>query len=93
MRNVTPHLWFDKEAKEAAEFYVSLFGDSKIESVSTISGTPSGDCDIVNFKLAGESFMAIGAGPYFKFNPSLSLFATFGNETETDTAWAKLAEG
>ncbi len=49
MKKITPHLWFDKEAKEAAEFYVSAFGNnSKVSNVTTIHDTPSGDCDIVN---------------------------------------------
>lgn len=61
MRKIIPHLWFDKEAKEAAELYVSLFENSKVESVSTISDTPSGDCDIVSFTLANQSLMAISA--------------------------------
>ena len=73
MQKITPHLWFDKQAREAAELYVSLFPGSKITNVTTLSGTPSGDCDIVSFELAGQPFMAISAGPLFKFNPSVSF--------------------
>jgi predicted 3-demethylubiquinone-9 3-methyltransferase (glyoxalase superfamily) len=51
MKKIVPHLWFDKEAKEAAEFYASLFPKSKVTDISTITGTPSGDCDIVSFEL------------------------------------------
>jgi predicted 3-demethylubiquinone-9 3-methyltransferase (glyoxalase superfamily) len=69
MQKITTHLWFDKEAKEATALYTSLFSDSKIKNITTIPGTPSGDCDIVSFKLAGQDFMAISAGPYFKLNP------------------------
>lgn len=93
MQKIVTHLWYDKEAKEAANFYTSLFDNSKITSVSTITGTPSGDCDIVNFTLAGQDFMAISAGPYFKFNPSISLSVVCESEDEIKTLWDKLNEG
>jgi predicted 3-demethylubiquinone-9 3-methyltransferase (glyoxalase superfamily) len=93
MQKITPHLWFDKEAKEATSFYASLFPNSKINNVSTITGTPSGDCDIVNFTLASQNFMAISAGPYFKLNPSISLFVVFDNEKEIEAAWNALIDG
>jgi hypothetical protein len=67
LQKIVPHLWFDKEAKEAAAFYTSLFKDSKVNSVSTITDTPSGDCDIVSFTLSGQDFMSISAGPIFNF--------------------------
>lgn len=93
MQKILTHLWYDKEAKEASEFYVSLFSNSKVGNVRTITGTPSGDCDVVSFTLAGQEFMAISAGPYFKFNPSISLFVEFGDETNITTVWDKLIEG
>jgi predicted 3-demethylubiquinone-9 3-methyltransferase (glyoxalase superfamily) len=93
MQKITTHLWFDKEAKEATALYTSLFSDSKIKNITTIPGTPSGDCDIVSFKLAGQDFMAISAGPYFKLNPSISFFVVFDNEAEIDAVWNKLFEG
>lgn len=93
MDTIIPHLWFDKEAKEATAFYASLFKDSKVENVTTITDTPSGACDIVNFKLSGQDFMAISAGPYFKLNPSISLFVVFDNEVEIELLWNKLVEG
>jgi predicted 3-demethylubiquinone-9 3-methyltransferase (glyoxalase superfamily) len=93
MQDILVHLWFDKEAKEATAFYASLFPNSKVKSVSTIRDTPSGDCDIVRFDLAGQAFMAISAGPFFKFNPSTSLFAGFDNESEIEAAWNKLIDG
>src|SRR5215469_16540784 len=71
MQRITPHLWFDKEAKEAAGFYASLFPNSRITHVTTLHNTPSGDCDVVSFELAGQPFMAISAGPLFKRNPSV----------------------
>ncbi len=90
MQKIIPHLWFDKEAKEATAFYTSLFPNSKIKSIATIPDTPSGDADMVTFDLAGQSFMAISAGPYFKLNPSISLFVVFDNEKEIDALWTKL---
>lgn len=93
---ITPHLWFDKEAREAAEFYVSLFPDSKIDSTQTLHNTPSppaGDTDIVSFTLAGQSFMAISAGPVFKFNPSISFHVKCKTAEEVDALWAKLSPG
>ncbi|MBI5410186.1 MAG: VOC family protein [Nitrospirae bacterium] len=104
MQKIIPHLWFDKEAKEAAEFYTSLFSvgggqaDSKITNATTLHDTPSGDCDIVSFELWGYSFMAISAGPLFKFNPSISFMVNFdpsqdiNAKTRIDTIWAKLSE-
>jgi predicted 3-demethylubiquinone-9 3-methyltransferase (glyoxalase superfamily) len=54
MEKIIPHLWFDREAKEAAKFYTSVFSDSKVTHTSTIKDTPSGDCDIVSFELRGQ---------------------------------------
>ncbi len=99
MQKITSHLWFDKEAKEAAEFYISVFSGSKITNTATIRDTPSGDCDIVSFTLWGRSFMAISAGPLFKFNPSVSFIVNFDPSRRNDAskqiddAWNKLAEG
>jgi len=104
MQKIRPHLWFDKEAKEAAEFYVAAFGDgSKVNNVSTLHDTPSGDTDIVSFEILGQSFMAISAGPLFKFNPSISFMVNFdpsknnlpagGTETNIDKVWKKLLPG
>ena len=77
MQKIVPHLWFDTQAKEAAEFYCSVFPDSKIISSSVIHDTPSGDCDILTFNLNGHDFMAISAGPTFKINPSISFMVNF----------------
>lgn len=96
---ITPHLWFDKEAKEAAEFYCSVFPDSKITSAVTLHDTPSGDSDLVSFTVWGHPFMAISAGPYFKFNPSISFMVNFDPSREEnarqmlDEAWSKLSDG
>ncbi|MGG1397574.1 VOC family protein [Bacillus salipaludis] len=99
IQKIVPHLWYDREAKEAAEFYASIFPDSKITNVTTIHGTPSGDSDIVSFELWGQKFMAISAGPYFKINPSVSFMVNFDPSREKNAAeklndvWNKLSEG
>ncbi len=93
MKKITPHLWFDKEAREAAEFYVSLLPGSKLNKVTTLSGTPSGDCDLVSFELAGSPFMAISAGPLFKFNPSVSFPVKCDTKEEVDRIWEHLVQG
>lgn len=93
MQKITSHLWFDKEAKEAAAFYTSVFPDSHITTSTTITDTPSGDSDMVSFTLAGQQFMAISAGPYFKLNPSISLFVIFDSEADIEKAWNVLIEG
>ena len=93
MQKIIPHLWYDKEAKEAVRFYMTLFEESSLGDVTTISGTPSGDSEIVSFNLAGQSFMAISAGPYFKFNPSVSLLVACDSVEEVDTKWQALSEG
>lgn len=96
---ITPHLWFDKEAKEAAEFYCSVFPDSKITSATTLHDTPSGDCDLVSFHVWGQPFMSISAGPIFKLNPSISFMVNFDPSREKnaremiDKVWDKLSEG
>ena len=91
MKPITPHLWFDKEAKEAAQFYCSVFPNSKITSVTTLRDTPSGDCDVVAFELNGQPFMAISAGPLFKFNESISFMVSCETQAEIDRYWEKLS--
>ncbi len=99
MQKIIPHLWFDKEAKEVAEFYASVFPDSKITSATVLRDTPSGDCDVVSFDVMGYSLMSISAGPYFKLNPSISFMVNFDPSqdpdarTRIDEIWAKLVEG
>lgn len=88
---IVPHLWFDKEAKEAAAFYVSIFPNSKINNVTTLHDTPSGDCDVVSFELFGQPFMAISAGPLFKFNESISFIVRCDTQEEIDRYWEKLS--
>jgi len=93
MQKITPHLWYDKEAVEAAQFYVSIFPDSKINNVTAIHDTPSGSVDIVTFELLDLEFQAISAGPLFKFNPSTSFMVTCKTIAEVDSFWNKLLPG
>lgn len=100
MQKIIPHLWFDTQAKEAAEFYVSAFGNgSKVTHTSVIHDTPSGDCDIVSFDLCGFSFMGISAGPAFSINPSISFMLNFDPSKDPnalkhfDALWEKLIVG
>lgn len=93
MARIVPHLWFDKEAKAATALYVSIFPDSKVESVTTIEDSPSGPTDIVSFRLAGQAFQAISAGPYFKLNPSVSLMVYCPSPGDVDRLWEALSPG
>ncbi len=99
MQKITPHLWFNTEAKEAAAFYTSLLPNSEVTNITQIHNTPSGDCDIVSFTLAGQPFMAISAGPLFTFNPSVSFFINFDPAKDENASanlkklWEKLADG
>jgi predicted 3-demethylubiquinone-9 3-methyltransferase (glyoxalase superfamily) len=93
MQKITPHLWFDKEAPEAAKMYVSAIPGSKLTNITTLSNTPSGDCDVVSFDLAGQPFMAISAGPLFKLNPSVSFHIKCTTKEEVDAIWKDLSPG
>jgi len=93
MQKIVPHLWFDKAAKAAAEFYLSVFENSQIHTITTIPDTPSGDADIVAFQIMGYDFMAISAGPYFKINPSISFHVRCRTVAEVDRIWEKLTPG
>lgn len=96
---IVPHLWFDREAKEAAAFYCSVFPESNITSSTVLRNTPSGDTDLVTFNVWGHPFMAISAGPYFTPNPSISFIVNFDPSRDenaremVDEAWNKLSEG
>jgi predicted 3-demethylubiquinone-9 3-methyltransferase (glyoxalase superfamily) len=99
MQKITPHLWFDDKAEEAAEFYATAFGNgSRVSGTTTLHDTPSGDAGSVSFELVGYRFMAISAGPLFKFNPSISFILNFdpardANARENlDALWGKLSQ-
>jgi predicted 3-demethylubiquinone-9 3-methyltransferase (glyoxalase superfamily) len=93
MQRITTHLWFDKQAREAAEWYCSVIPGSKVGSVTNLKGTPSGDAHVVSFELAGTPFMAISAGPLFRFNPSVSFQLRCGAKKEVDAIWERLSPG
>ena len=93
MQGITPHLWFDKEAGEAAEFYTSLLEGSSVGKITTLPGTPGGDANIVPFTLAGQPFMSISAGPLIVFNPSISFLVSCTSRDEVDRLWSRLSEG
>lgn len=94
MNKIVPHFWFDTQATEAAAFYTSLFDNSKVTSVSQIHNPPPyGTADIVSMTLAGQDFMAISAGPYFQFNPAISIRIDCASMKEVDFLWEKLSEG
>lgn len=90
MHKIVPSLWFDTEAREAVNFYISLFEDSEITWTTVIEETPSGDSEQFGFKLAGLDFVAISAGPIFKLNPSISLTVNCETSEEADALWEKL---
>lgn len=80
MQKVTPFLWFDNRAEEAAKFYVSIFKNSKLLSPTT-------------FQLDGQEFIAFNGGPHFTFTPAISLFVNCETQQEVDELWEKLSEG
>jgi|FLYL01.1.fsa_nt_gi predicted 3-demethylubiquinone-9 3-methyltransferase (glyoxalase superfamily) len=100
MQKITPNLWFDDRAEEAAQFYTSLFEDSRVGQVThydkaaaEASGKPEGSVLTVDFMLAGQDFVALNGGPHFKFTPAISFFVTMESEAEVDALWEKLVEG
>jgi len=96
MQTITPFLWFDGDAEEAMNFYVSIFRDSKVESVSRWGEGgpgPKGSVMTATFRLAGQKFMALNGGPQFKFTEAISLFVSCETQEEIDDLWEKLSEG
>lgn len=90
---ITPHLWFDKEAKEAARFYVAILKNSAIKHSSTLDNTPSGTVEFVALELCGQEFRFLSAGPLFKFNPSVSFLIACDTKEEVDAVWKNLSQG
>lgn len=93
MKKITTHLWFDKEAKEAAEFYKSTFGDAEIKNITSIHDTPSGDVDILDMRIFDHEFTLISAGPLFKFTPAVSFLVACVSKEEVEDLWKKLSIG
>jgi predicted 3-demethylubiquinone-9 3-methyltransferase (glyoxalase superfamily) len=87
MKKIIPFLWFDTQAEEAMNFYVSIFKNSKVLSVTPGS---NGIAQFVTFELEGQEFMALNAGPQFKFNESISFFVDCKTQEEVDELWEKL---
>ncbi|MGQ0657905.1 MAG: VOC family protein [Chromatiales bacterium] len=100
MQKITPHLWYDHQAEEAANFYVSIFKNSKIGSVTRygeeaakVSGQPKGSVMTVTFQIEGQEFFALNGGPHFTFSPAISFMVKCKTQQEVDELWAKLSEG
>ena len=97
MQKITPHLWYAKEAEEAATFYASVFPDSRVTRVTTLpSETPSGppgSVKVVEFVLFGQPFMAMSAGPLDPFNHAVSFVVSCEDQVEIDRYWDALLQG
>jgi predicted 3-demethylubiquinone-9 3-methyltransferase (glyoxalase superfamily) len=93
MQRITPFLWFDNQAEEAMNFYVSIFKNSKVGTVSRYGDAgpgPKGTVMVANFTLEGQEFMALNAGPIFKFTEAISFLVNCESQQEVDELWAKL---
>ena len=96
MQKITPFLWFDGKAEEAAKFYTSIFKNSKIESITRYpegSPGPTGTVMTVDFRLDGQEFVALNGGPEFKFNEAISFVVNCETQAEVDEFWEKLSAG
>ena len=100
MQKITPFLWFDDQAEEAANYYVSIFRNSSIgrimrydEASAKASGRPAGSVLTVSFQLDGVDFVALNGGPLFEFNESISFVVNCDTQDEIDYFWEKLAAG
>ena len=96
MQKITPFLWFDGKAEEAMNFYVSVFKDSKVVSVTRYGEAgpgPKGTVMSATFQLDGQDFFALNGGPQFAFTPAISFFVNCETQQEVDELWEKLSEG
>ena len=96
MQKITPFLWFDGKAEEAMRFYVSIFKNSKIGSITRYGDAgpgPKGTVMVVTFQLDGQEFIALNGGPQFTFSPAISLVVNCETQGEVDAFWEKLSEG
>jgi predicted 3-demethylubiquinone-9 3-methyltransferase (glyoxalase superfamily) len=97
MQRITPMLWFDGQAEEAAKFYVSVFKNSKIKEITHYTGEEppgkKGQVMTVSFELDGEEFVALNGGPQFKFTEAISLVINCDSQEEIDYYWEKLTAG
>jgi predicted 3-demethylubiquinone-9 3-methyltransferase (glyoxalase superfamily) len=94
---IFPHLWYAKEAEEAARFYASIFPDSRVDRISTLKSEspsgPPGSVKVVDFTLLGQRFQAMSAGPHHDFNDAISIVVTCGDQKELDRYWNALLAG
>ena len=100
MQKITPCLWFDNQAEEAAKFYASIFKNSKIgnmtrygEAGAKVSGRPKGSVMTVTFEIEGQEFVALNGGPHFTFSEAISLMVKCETQKEIDEMWEKLSQG
>jgi len=97
LQKITPHLWYAKEAEEAARFYASIFPDSKVDRVTALPSDspsgPAGSVKLVEFTLFGQAFMAISAGPLDPFNHAISFVVSCEDQAEIDRYWEALLRG
>lgn len=96
MRQISPCLWFDGQAEEAANFYVAIFPNSRVTDVKRYGEAgpgPSGSVMSVTFELNGQEFMALNGGPQFTFSPAISFFVNCESQEEVDSLWERLLEG
>lgn len=100
MQKITPFLWFDNQAEEAMNFYVSIFKNSKVLSVqrygaegAEVSAMPKGSVMTANFQLNGQEFVALNGGPIYKITPAISFVVNCETQAEVDEMWAKLTAG
>ena len=100
MQKITPCLWFDSNAEEAVNFYISIFKNSKIGKISRygkegyeIHGKPEGTVLTVEFEINGQTFTALNGGPTFKFNEAISFQVHCESQNEVDHYWEKLSQG
>jgi predicted 3-demethylubiquinone-9 3-methyltransferase (glyoxalase superfamily) len=96
VQKIVPHLWYTKEAEEAARFYASVFPDSRVDRVTSLPAEspsgPAGSVSVVEFTLCGQAFMAISAGPHDQFNDAISLLVNCDSQAELDRYWNALLE-
>lgn len=90
MQKITPFLWFEKDAKKVAEYYTSIFKDSKIKNATVMDDTPSGTVEIIIIELFGQEFTLMSAGPQFKFTEAISLVVDCRDQEEVDYYWERL---
>ncbi len=96
MQKISPFLWFNDNAEEAANFYVSIFKNSKIGTISRYGDAgpgPKGSVMVVSFEIEGQTFSALNGGPQFTFTPAISFVVSCENQDEVDYYWEKLSAG